>query len=129
MINEVKSWLGKNVKIVIDRPLGSAHPEYPDSIYPVNYGFVPDTFSEIDQEEIDAYVLGPKKPLAEFVGTVIAVIQRKDDEIKLVVTDGRDYSPQEIKEQTHFQEKYHKSVIIKNPRDIISIQGIGLPSE
>lgn len=25
----------------IDRPLGSVHPDDPDMIYPVNYGYVP----------------------------------------------------------------------------------------
>lgn len=113
MTDDIKSWLGKSVSVKIDRPLGSAHPDFPKSIYLVNYGFVPDTFSEIDREEIDAYVLGPKEPVKDFTGVVIAVIKRTDDEIKLVVSDGRDYSIAEIKELTHFQEKYHQSIIIK----------------
>lgn len=113
MTDDIKSWLGKTVTIKIDRPLGSAHPDFPKSIYPVNYGFVPGTLSEIDHEEIDAYILGLKEPLEEFTGKVIAVIKRTDDEIKLVVSDGRDYSIAEIKELTHFQEQYHQSTIIK----------------
>ena len=37
-------------------PLGSKHAKH-GFIYPVNYGFVPDTISG-DGEELDCYVLG-----------------------------------------------------------------------
>jgi len=114
MIDKTRHWLGKRVKVKIDRPLGSKHPDFKlKTIYPINYGFIPDTFSEIDQEEIDAYVFGPTEPVKEFIGIVIAIIQRKDGEIKLVVSDGQDYSIKEIKELTDLQEKYHQSVIFK----------------
>jgi inorganic pyrophosphatase len=108
-----KSWLGQTVKVKIDRPLGSAHPQFPQSIYPVNYGFVPGTFSPIDREEIDAYVLGPNKPRQEFSGQVIAVICRIGNEIKLIVSDGRNYSDRQIRQLTDFQEKYFQSEIIR----------------
>ena len=32
--------LGKIVKVTVDRPLGSAHPNYPNMIYPINYGYI-----------------------------------------------------------------------------------------
>ena len=111
--NHPEHWLGKRVKVKIDRPLGSKHPDYPTSIYPVNYGYIPQTFSPADNEEIDAYVLGPKRPLKDFIGVVIAVVIRKDDEIKLIVTDGTDYSDEEIKRIIDFQEKYHQSTLIR----------------
>ncbi|MFA6322806.1 MAG: inorganic diphosphatase [Candidatus Buchananbacteria bacterium] len=111
--SESKVWLRKKVKVLIDRALGTVHPKYEDMIYPVNYGFVPNTISEIDHEEIDAYVLGPTEPLAEFEGEVIAVIEREGDEIKLLVSDGRDFSDDEIRRLTDFQEKFFKSVIIR----------------
>ncbi|MBU1131346.1 inorganic diphosphatase [Patescibacteria group bacterium] len=114
MNNECESWLGKKVKVIIDRPLGSRHPDSKfKTVYPVNYGFIPDTFSEVDNEEIDAYVLGPNFPIKKFAGIVIAVIKRDNDEIKLVVTDYQDYSKEEIKKLTYFQEKYHQSKIVK----------------
>lgn len=50
-----QKYLGKTVKISIDRPLGSKHPQYGFS-YSVNYGFVPGTISG-DGEELDAYAL------------------------------------------------------------------------
>ncbi len=115
MLEEIKIWLGKNVKVIMDRPLGSKHPDSRfDTIYPINYGFIPGTFSEADNEEIDAYVLGPTEPLKEFEGIVIAGIKRGEDgEIKLIVTNGYDYSIEEIEKLTNFQEKYHEHKIYK----------------
>jgi inorganic pyrophosphatase len=110
---DFKIWLGKTVTVKIDRALGSAHPDFVKNIYPVNYGFIPQTLSEADNEEIDAYVLGSDIPLAEFTGQVIAVIVRTDSEIKLVVTDGTDFSNEEIKKLTDFQEKYFTSKILR----------------
>lgn len=115
MPEEIKNWLGKKVKVVMDRPLGTKHPDKDiETIYPINYGFIPGTLSSADNEPIDAYVLGPTQPLKEFEGIVIAGFMREEgDELKLVVTDGRDYSIEEIKKLTYFQEKYHKSKIYK----------------
>lgn len=31
-------YLFKKVRVIMDRPLGSRHPYYPNLIYPVNYG-------------------------------------------------------------------------------------------
>jgi len=109
---DVKFWIGKKVKVKIDRQLGSKHPNF-KTIYPINYGFIPGTFSEADGEEIDAYVLGVEKSIEKFSGKVVAVIKREDDEIKLVVTAGENYSEDEIKKATYFQEKYFKSKIYK----------------
>ncbi|MBQ8836770.1 MAG: inorganic pyrophosphatase [Clostridia bacterium] len=95
------------VKVIVDRPLGSYHPEHKDLHYPINYGFVEGIFAP-DGEEQDAYILGVDEPISEFVGKVIAVIQRKDDvEDKWVVApDGVYYTIEEIKKQVDFQEKY-----------------------
>ncbi len=40
--------------IEIDRPKGSAHPRYPDLIYPVDYGYLPETTGG-DGAEIDIF--------------------------------------------------------------------------
>lgn len=34
-----KQFLGKEVEVVIDRPLGSKHPQH-DFVYDTNYGFI-----------------------------------------------------------------------------------------
>lgn len=106
-------YLGKNVSIVIDRKLGTKHPKY-GFIYMVNYGYVPNTISG-DGEELDAYLLGVFEPVDEFIGKVIAVIHRtNDDDDKLVVVpDDRKYSDDAIRDLTEFQEQYFESVIIR----------------
>ncbi len=55
---DYKNVLGKPVHCVTDRPLGSAHPRYPEMIYPVNYGYVPGVMAG-DNAEQDVYILGP----------------------------------------------------------------------
>lgn len=106
-------YLGKNVSIVIDRKLGTKHPKH-GFIYMVNYGYVPNTISG-DGEELDAYLLGVFEPVDEFIGKVIAVIHRtNDDDDKLVVVpDDRKYSDDAIRALTEFQEQYFESVIIR----------------
>lgn len=107
------SYLGQKVKAIIDRPLGSKHPDF-NIVYSVNYGFLPKT-EAFDGDEIDVYVLGVEKPITSFEGEVIAVIHRFDDnEDKLVVApEGKEFTDQEIRDLTDFQEKYFNSEIIK----------------
>ena len=106
-------YLGKNVSIVIDRKLGTKHPKH-GFIYMVNYGYVHNSVSG-DGEEIDAYFLGVFEPIEEFLGKVIAVIHRtNDDDDKLVVVpNDREYSDEAIRALTEFQEQYFESVIIR----------------
>ena len=79
-----KNYLNKIVSVKIDRPLGSKHPKH-GFIYPVNYGFIPNTISG-DNEELDCYVLGIFEPVDSFSGRCIAIIHRiNDNDDKLVV--------------------------------------------
>jgi inorganic pyrophosphatase len=109
-----QEYLGKKITVTIDRPLGSVHPKYKETIYPINYGYVSGTRAG-DGEPIDAYVLGVDHSLPLFIGKCIAVIHRLDDnEDKLVVAPECMYfSDDKIKELTDFQEKYFKIEIIK----------------
>lgn len=108
--------LGKTVKVIVDRPLGSKHPKF-DMIYPVNYGYVEDVFAG-DGEEQDVYILGVDEPITEFEGKIIAIIHRlNDDEDKWVVApDGMSFSEAEIRKMLHFQEQYFESEIKTNER-------------
>jgi inorganic pyrophosphatase len=108
-----KEYLGKIVRIVIDRPLGSKHPKY-DMIYPINYGYVPNTISG-DGEELDAYLLGVNEKVLEYTGKCIAIIHRIDDnDDKLVIVpENSSYTDDEINEIIEFQEKYFKHEIIR----------------
>lgn len=106
-----KPFLGKNVKVKIDRTLGSKHPKW-DFEYPVNYGYVEGIMAP-DGEELDAYVLKVDEPLDEFEGRCVAIIHRtNDDDDKLVVIpDGSEITDDEIRKMTDFQEKYFESEI------------------
>ena len=108
-----KSFLGQIVNVKMDRPLGSKHPKH-GFIYPVNYGYIPNTVSG-DGEELDAYVLGEHEPLKTFTGRVIAIIHRTNDDVdKLVVMkDGRNYTDEQIRALTEFQEQWFESVILR----------------
>ncbi|MBT4539514.1 inorganic pyrophosphatase [Candidatus Woesearchaeota archaeon] len=107
------SYLEKIVKIKVDRPLGTKHPKW-DYIYPINYGFVPNTKAP-DGCEIDAYILGVEEPLEEFTGKCIAVIHRTNDEDDklIIVAENVSFSDEEIKKLTEFQEKFFESKIIR----------------
>ena len=76
-----KYYLQKEVTIKIDRKIGSKHPKW-GFVYPINYGFVPDTINA-DGEELDAYLLGVFK----------------------------EYDDKQIRALTEFQERYFESVI------------------
>ena len=113
---EINDYLGKNIKIKIDRPFGTKHPKH-GFIYPLNYGYVPDTISG-DGEELDAYLLGVFEPLEEFEGNCIAIIHRtNDNDDKLVIAPiGKYYSDDAINALTEFQEQYFEHVIIRNEK-------------
>lgn len=100
------------ITVKMDRPLGSAHPDYPAMIYPVNYGYVEGITAE-DGEEQDAYVLGVDVPVDEFTGKRIAIVHRNDDvEDKWVIApENLPFTKQQIEEMIHFQEQYFDSYV------------------
>ena len=106
-------YLNKTLEIKIDRPIGSKHPKH-GFIYPINYGYVPNTISG-DGEELDAYILGIYEPLDTFIGKCIAIIHRtNDNDDKLVVVpESKTFTDSEIKVLTDFQEQYFESIIIR----------------
>ena len=108
----MNSYLGKLVKVKIDRPLGSKHPKH-NFIYSLNYGFIPNTIAE-DGEEIDVYIIGEFEPLETYEGYVVAIIKRTNDvEDKLVVCkELNKYNKEQIRALVEFQEKFFESTII-----------------
>lgn len=118
-------YLNKILEAKIDRPIGSSHPKYPDHIYLVNYGYIPNTVSG-DGKELDCYVLGEYKPLSEFKGKCIAIIHRlNDDDDKLILApENRNFTNAEIRLLTDFQERFYKSEIIRNSNFIDSNKNI-----
>lgn len=112
-IRESYNFIGKIVKVKIDRPLNSRHPKH-GFIYELNYGYVPNTISG-DGEELDCYILGIDEPIDYFKGECIAVIHRlnDDDDKLIVVTKGEECTDEEIRKLTNFQEKYFESEIVR----------------
>jgi len=97
-----KQYLNQIIKIKIDRELGTKHPKY-GYIYPVNYGFIPNTVSG-DGEEIDWYLLGVFEPVEEYEGKCIAIIHRinDDDDKLIVVPKEKDYCNEAIEALVEF---------------------------
>lgn len=101
--------LGKTVKVIVDRPLGTYHPEHKDIYYSLNYGYVEGIIAA-DGEEQDAYILGVTEPIKEFSGKVIAIIHRFDDieEKWIVAPEGSSFGKDYILQQVNFQERFFK---------------------
>lgn len=108
-----REFLGKNVRVIFDRPLGSKHPKH-GFIYEVNYGYIPGIIAT-DGEELDAYFLGTQEPLKEANGIVTAIIHREnDDDDKLVIVPpDTEIGDEEIMKKVAFQEQYFKSRVIR----------------
>ena len=112
-MSKSNEYIGKLLEVEMDRPMGSRHPKH-GFIYPVNYGYVPNTVSG-DGEELDCYVLGVFEPLEKFKGKCIAVIHRtndNDDQL-VIVPEEKDYSDDAIEALTEFQERFFESIIIR----------------
>ena len=105
--------LGKIVKVIVDRPVGSHHPNYEDITYKVNYGYVEGIIAP-DGEEQDAYILGIEEPIEQYTGKIIAIVHRFDDiEDKWIVAPpNTHYTKDEIIKQIEFQEQFFKYEII-----------------
>ena len=104
--------IGKMVKVIVDRPLGSYHPMHKDMYYPVNYGFV-EGIAAPDGEYQDAYIIGVDMAVKEFTGIVIAVVHRYDDveEKWVVAPENVSFTKEDIEKQISFQEQYFQSEV------------------
>ena len=113
IIHNKVSNIGRKVRVTIDRPIGTAHPEYSELIYGCNYGYVEGIIAG-DGEAQDAYVLGVNEQIDSFDGIVIAeIIRENDNETKWVVaSDKTKFTEKEILEAVNFQEKFFKINVI-----------------
>jgi len=69
-------------KIIIDRPKDTPHPKYPDSIYPLDYGYLENTTSP-DGSGIDIW----KGSAGDYIDAIICTVdlKKKDSEIKILI--------------------------------------------
>jgi inorganic pyrophosphatase len=70
-------------RIVIDRPKGSAHPRYPDLIYPVDYGYLDGT-TTVDGGGIDVWVGSTGTTRPDAIICTVDLLKR-DAEIKILI--------------------------------------------
>ena len=105
-------YLGTQVRVKVDRPLGSVHPHHTDIVYPV--GGLAGTLSG-DGHPFDASLLGWSEAVQEAWRTVIAVVIRHADrEDKLLVSRrGTRCMDGEIISATRFQEPYFHTTLAR----------------
>jgi inorganic pyrophosphatase len=73
----------KSSEIVIDRPKGTAHPKYPDLIFPLDYGYLKGTTGG-DGDGIDVWLgTAEHRRLTSIASTVD--LKKKDAETKLII--------------------------------------------
>jgi len=103
-------------KLTIARPAGTEHPHYRNLVYPVDYGYLEDTFRQ-DQEGIDVYK--GTKSVSSISTIVVAVdILKKDIEVKLLVG----CTPQEEETILRFlnQTDFQKTILVRRGSEIPS---------
>lgn len=105
----VWSYLGKTVRMVVDRPIGYTHKKETYTLhYPINYGYIPHVLGG-DGEELDVYLMGVRSPVEEYTGRIIGIVHRENDvEDKLVMAPPRSvFTQDQIARAVRFQERYY----------------------
>lgn len=105
--------LGREVSVVIDRPLGSFHPRTRTIRYSVNYGYVPGVMAG-DGAAQDVYLLGVPVPVGVYTGVVVGVVHRRDDtEDKWIAAPkGMHFSRREMEEAVAFVEQFFDTELV-----------------
>ena len=99
--------LVRQSEIVIDRPRGSAHPRYPDFIYPVDYGYLKSTAS-MDGGGIDVWLGTGDGGVNAVICTVDLL--KKDSEIKILIGCPREETAAIY--EKHNDSEYMKGILI-----------------
>lgn len=99
--------LVRQSEIVIDRPRGSAHPRYPDFIYPVDYGYLKNTAS-MDGGGIDVWLGTGDSGVNAVICTVDLL--KKDSEIKILIGCTREETAAIY--EKHNDSEYMKGILI-----------------
>ena len=110
---QVEGYLGKEITIEIDRPIGYVHHKGEKTlVYPINYGYIPGVLGG-DGEELDVFLVGVDEAVESYTGRIIGIAYRADDvEDKLIMAPvGTSFTAKEMARAVYFQEKYYKTTI------------------
>lgn len=99
-------------EIIIDRPVGSAHPRYPHIIYEVGYGYLKNTKS-MDGGGIDVWVGSGEKRVVGIICTVDLL--KRDSEIKILI--GCDEKESAYIYKFHNDSQYMKGILLRRELD------------
>jgi len=102
----------QSAELVIDRPKGSAHPRYPDWIYPLDYGYLAGTTSG-DGAGVDVWRGSGEEPCLDAVVCTVDLLKR-DVEVKLLL--GCSEAEKEIIGAFYNDGQYMAAVLVKRPR-------------
>lgn len=94
--------------IVIERPKSSRHPKYPELIYPLDYGYLENTFS-MDGGGIDVWQ-GTDGNAVDAIICIVDLLKR-DSEIKILI--GCSEEEKEIVMQFHNGSEFMKGAMIR----------------
>lgn len=100
-----KKYLGKEVEIKIDKPIGSIHPGFKKIKHTSNYGYIEGVKAPYG-DYLDAYLLKVGEPVNEYKGVVVAIVHRlSDDDDKLVVIpEGETITNEEMESRLIFRK-------------------------
>jgi inorganic pyrophosphatase len=101
--------LVSNSEIVIDRAKGTAHPNYPDFIYRVDYGYLKNTTS-MDGGGIDVWVGTEYTKQIDAIMCIVD-LKKRDSEIKILI--GCTEDEKKIVYQTHNETQFMKGIMIQ----------------
>mgnify|MGYP001160652146 CR=1 FL=1 len=96
-------------EIVIDRPKGSAHPRFPDFIYPVDYSYLKNTASP-DGSGIDVWVGTDPERQIDAIMCIVDLLKR-DSEIKILI--GCTEEEKALVYRMHNESEFMKGVLIR----------------
>jgi inorganic pyrophosphatase len=99
----------RSTEVIIDRPRGSAHPRYPELVYPLDYGYLKGTTGG-DGHDIDLWrgtAIDPK--LDAIVCTVD--LSKRDAEIKLLL--GCTDEEKAIILGFHNDDRYQSAILVE----------------
>lgn len=101
--------LVRESNIVIDRPKHSAHPKYPNCIYPVDYGYFADT-SSMDGSGIDLWLGSLDCKTVDAIICTVDLLKR-DSEIKVLI--GCTVAEKQKILEFHNDSEFMKGIIIE----------------